>query len=115
MITTGYGTWCNHGDRDNVTVEATIADAVNGGDRDWQERMEAAGAFDRIAEDYRDAINEALPDGIALCGNDFIGLHHTDPNYTDAVGDFDIAEAIKAIDLQAIIMRHDIDEQRPQQ
>lgn len=113
MITTGYGSWNNHGDRDNVTIEASIADAVNGAHSDWHERMEAAGAFDRIAADYRKAIDDALPEGIALSGNEFIGMHHTDPHYTDSVGDFDIAGAIKGIDLQQIIMRHDIDEQRP--
>jgi hypothetical protein len=109
QITTGYGSWNNHGDRDNVTIEASIADAVNGAPRDWHERMEESGAFDRIAADYRSAIDDALPEGIALSGNEFIGMHHTDPGYTDAVGDFDIAAAIKAINLQAIIERHDVD------
>ncbi|PPS89594.1 hypothetical protein [Streptomyces sp. MH60] len=108
-ITTGYGSWVNHGDRDNVSVEASIADAVSGGPRDWLERMEESGAFDRIAADYRTAIDEALPRGISISGNEFIGLHQTDPDYTDAIGDFDIAHAICGIDLQEIIERHDVD------
>lgn len=114
QITTGYGTWCNHGDRDNVSIEATIADAVNGAPRDWHERMEAAGAFDRIADDYRAAINDALPQGVTLAGNEFIGMHHTDPGYTEEVGSVDIAETIRGVSLQEIIERHDVDEQRPQ-
>lgn len=108
-VTTGCGSWCNHGDRSNVSVEATIADAVSGADLDWLERMEATGAFDRIAADYRTAIDEALPRGISISGNEFIGLHRTDPEYTDEIADFDIGEAIRGIDLQAIINRHDVD------
>jgi len=108
-ITTSYGTWVNHGDSYNVSVEASIADAISGGDRDWRERMETSGALDRIASDYRDAIDNALPEGISIAGDEFIGLHHTDPDYTDEIGDFDIAEAIKDIDLFAIIQKHDVD------
>lgn len=108
MITTDCGTWCNHGDNSNVSVEASIADAINGGDSDWQERMETSGALERVAADYRDAINEALPDGIWLTGNDFICLHHSDPNYTDEIADFDISEAIEKIDLFEIVEKHDV-------
>ncbi|SDL27368.1 hypothetical protein [Streptomyces indicus] len=108
-VTTSYGTWANHGDRRNASVEATILDAINGGDSDWQERMETSGALDRIADDYRDAIDDALPEGISISGNEFIGLHHTDPDYTDAIGDFDIRAAIEDIDLYAIIQKHDVD------
>ncbi|SES03108.1 hypothetical protein [Streptomyces qinglanensis] len=107
--TTDYGTWCNHGDRYNVSVEASILDAINGGDSDWQQRMETSGALDRIASDYRKAIDNVLPEGISIAGNEFIGLHHTDPDYTEEIGDFDIAGAIEDIDLFAIIERHDVD------
>lgn len=109
MITTNYGAWVNHGDRYNVTIEASILDAINGGDSDWRERMETGGALDRIASDYRAAINAALPDGLYLTGDEFIGLHHSDPNYTDEVGSFDIGQAIEQIDLFEIIQKHDVD------
>lgn len=108
-VTTSYGTWVNHGDSSNVSVEASIADAINGGDSDWRERMETSGALDRIAADYRDAIDDALPEGISIAGNDFIGLHHTDPHYTDAIGDFDISAAVQGVDLWKIIEKHDVD------
>lgn len=108
-VTTGYGTWVNYGDQYNVSVEGTILTAINGGDTDWQERMEASGALARIASDYRDAIDDALPAGISISGDDFIGVHHTDPNYTEEVAEFDIAEAIRDIDLNEIIKKHDVD------
>ncbi|MEO3976287.1 hypothetical protein [Streptomyces sp. CAU 1734] len=108
-VTTGYGTWNNYGDSGNVSVEATIVDAITGGDSEWQDRMETSGALDRIAADYRDAITGTLPDGISMAGNEFIGLHHTDPDYTDEIGDFDISEAVRRVDLQAIIQKHDVD------
>lgn len=108
MITTGYGSWYNH-TQSNTSPEADILDAINGGDNDWQERMEASGALDAIASDYRDAVQAALPGGIYLSGDEFNGLHHSDPDYTDEIGDFDIKEAIERIDLTAIIQKHDID------
>lgn len=108
-VTTSYGTWVNHGDSGNVSVEATLVDAINGGDSDWQERMESSGALARIASDYRDAIEEALPEGISISGNEFIGLHRTDPEYTDEIGDFDIRGAIQGIDVWKIIQKHDVD------
>lgn len=101
--TTSIGTWCNFGDSWNTSVEATIADFLNGGDADWRERMEESGAADRIAEDYRDAVEAVLPEGISICGNEFIA---------DVDVDFDsdeIKEAIEAIDLGAIVERHDVD------
>ncbi|RPK56180.1 hypothetical protein EES43_24370 [Streptomyces sp. ADI96-02] len=108
-VTTSYGTWNNHGDSGNLSVEASIVDAINGGPSDWQERMESSGALDLIASDYRDAIEDALPAGISIAGNEFIGLHHTDPDYTDEIGDFDIREAIQDVDLWTIIQKHDVD------
>lgn len=101
--TTSIGTWCNYGDRWNTSVEATIADFLNGGDADWREAMEESGAVGRIAEDYRNAVEAVLPEGISLCGDEFIA---------DVDVDFDadeMREAIEAIDLGAIVERHDVD------
>lgn len=115
VTTTSYGTWVNHGDDSNATVEASIADAINGGDKDWRERMESSGAMDDIARDWREAINEALPEGVTLAGNDFYGpAYDADASWE---GELKIADVIKGIDLGAIIERHDIDipaEGRPQ-
>ncbi|MFD8654962.1 hypothetical protein [Streptomyces mirabilis] len=109
MTTTrGYGSWANHGDSHNVSVEATIADAVSGGDQEWRERMEDSGAFARVARDYRTAINEALPDGVCLLRNDFQGPAYED-DYTWE-GDLDIHAVVEGVDLQGIINRHDVDD-----
>lgn len=108
MITTNYGTWYNHTGF-NTSPEADIADFLNGGGSDWCQRMEAAGAVDAIASDYRDAVRAALPAGIYLAGDEFIGLHPSDPDYTDAVADFDIKAAIADIDLAPIVEKHDVD------
>lgn len=70
---TSYGSWASYGDRYNVSIEATVADAVNGGDSDWRERLQSSGAFDRIVSGYRAAIDAALPGDVALCGDEFIG------------------------------------------
>jgi hypothetical protein len=108
MITTGYGSWLNH-THYSLTVEGAIADAINGGDADWRERLDDSGAFDQIAADYRNAIQAALPDGIWLTGDEFIGRHHTDPEYSDELAEFDISAAIEAVDLFAIVERWDVD------
>lgn len=107
VTTTGYGTWNNHGDRSNLTVEATIADFINGGDDDWRERIETSGAFEKMAADYRAEINEALPDGVSLCGNEFIGPYYAAD--CDWDGDLDISGIIGSVDLGAIVERHDPD------
>lgn len=101
--TTSIGTWCNFGDHYSSSVESTVADYMNGGPNDWRKRMDESGATERIVADYRTAIDAVLPEGIALCGNEFIA---------DVDVEFDadeMTEAIEAIDLGAIIERHDID------
>jgi hypothetical protein len=103
--TTSYGNWNNRVDSANTTVESTIAAVAAGGGGDWCERMEQQGAFDRIAIQYREAINLALPDGITIAGDEFYGPYYRD---TEADG-IDIAEGIEGIDLMAIIEAHDCD------
>ncbi|MEU5959232.1 hypothetical protein [Streptomyces sp. NPDC047525] len=107
MITTGYGSWYNH-TGSNTSPEGDIADYMNGGGSDWCERMDKAGATEAIADEYREAVCTALPAGIYLTGDEFIGLHHSDPDYTDEIGDFDIRAAIEEIDLGGIVAKHDI-------
>lgn len=115
--TTSYGTWNNHGDYNNTTVEATIADVI-GGDSDWRARMEASGALDRIEVDYREAIAAALPEGIVLSGEEFYGPHYTDETIECGLTDFDdgaaISEALEGVDLMAIVEAHDVDRLRVQ-
>ena len=108
--TTSYGAWVNHGDDSNRTVEATVADYIGGGDADWRQRVESSGAFERMVDDYRAAINNALPDGVSLCGNEFYGPYHDDDCTWD--GELNISEIIDGIDLAAIVDRNDPDAQR---
>ncbi|MFH8483022.1 hypothetical protein [Streptomyces sp. NPDC018055] len=102
-----YGTWNNHGDEWNLTVGSSIVTALNGAPSDWQERMDSSGALDRIKSDYRDAINDALPDGVSLSGNEFIGPAYAE-DYTWE-GELDISATVKGVDLWKIIERHDVD------
>lgn len=103
--TTEFGTWANHGDKYNVSVEASVADAVSGGEADWRERLEASGAFAQIVAEYRDAINAALPDRVSLAGNDFYGPYYEDDHTWD--GELDIAGIVQGIDLDEIVERND--------
>jgi hypothetical protein len=103
--TTEYGTWCNIVDRYSVNVETTVMDGYFG--------SEGAEGFDfeAIVDDYRDAINEALPDSVALSGNDFIGPYyeadqHFDGYPVDRDGVLDIKAIVDSIDLNAIAERH---------
>ena len=105
--TTNYGSWTNLGDHYNISVEATVADYLNGGDSDWRERVETSGAFERMVADYRQAINDALPEGVWLTGNEFIGPYYeADQNWD---GELDIEAVIEDIDLAPIVERHDPD------
>jgi hypothetical protein len=111
--TTSYGTWNNHGDRGNVTIGATICDAVSGADSDWREAMEAAGAFDRIEDAYRAAIDAALPEGVWLSGEEFYGPYYAEDkgfsaDLLDEDGALDIAGIVESVDLYAIIERFDV-------
>ena len=113
--TTSYGTWCNRVAPFNSDVASSVADAVSGGDADWHDRMEAAGAFDAIEIEYRCAIDAALPPEISLCGEEFIGPAYdedcgdwSDYPHTE-IGDLDYAAIVEGIDLMAIVERHDVD------
>lgn len=102
--TTCIGTWCNYGDNYSTSVESTVADFLNGGTSDWREAMDESGAVDRIVEDYRAAVDAALPEGVSLCGNEFIA--DIDAEFDTQT---DIIEAIEAIDVWEIVARHDVD------
>jgi len=116
MFTTTYGHWTTLVDDNALTLERTVFEFVSGADRDWITALEESGALDRIIEDYRDEINNSLPPGVALSGNEFIGPVEHDgwegyPTTED--GDLDIAAIVESIDLSAIVERHDPDKQTP--
>lgn len=113
--TASYGTWANHGDHYSVSVEATLADYISG-DPEWRERVESTGAFAKMAAAYRAEINAALPDAVALCGDEFYGPAYPDEGEFDDYptndgGGLDISACIEqaGIDLGAIVERHDPD------
>jgi hypothetical protein len=108
MIITSYGSWNNY-THYNTCPGADILDVINGGDSEWQQRMEDTGALNAIETEWCAAIQAALPEGVTLTGDEFIGPHHADPAYSDEIAEFDIRAAIEDIDLQAIIERHDVD------
>jgi len=112
--TTEYGTWNNHGDSSALTVEASVTNYISGGDSEWVERIQSDGSFDAMVDAYRDAINEALPDGVSLNGNDFYGPYYdADTDFegypTNEDGRLDIATIIKGVDLGEIVDKHDPD------
>ncbi|GAA1096314.1 hypothetical protein [Nocardiopsis metallicus] len=113
-VTTEFGTWVNHGDRCNVSVESTFAGYIGGADPEWRERVENDGYFDSMVAAFRSEINAALPTNVALCGNDFYGPYYTadcdfDGYPTDEHGALDITEIIAGIDLEPILERYDPD------
>lgn len=110
IITTGYGTWNNHGDHYESTVEATVVSYLNLADADYFRRIEESGAFDQMVEDYRNAINDSLPDGVTLAGDQFYGPYY-EADYTWD-GGLDITSLIEDIDLGEIVERHDPDLER---
>jgi hypothetical protein len=88
--TTSYGSWQQHGDEFALTVEDTIAAAVGGYAHDFD--------LPAIAAAYRAAINDALPAGVVLAGDDFIGPYPAD--------DFDLAAVVQSVGLWPIIEAH---------
>lgn len=93
--TTSYGSWNNHGDRSALTVAQTVQEAFGS----W-----GSDGFDveAIVREYRAAINRALPEGVHLVGNEFIGPW---PQM-----DIDITACVKSVDLWPIIQRHAVEE-----
>lgn len=103
--TTNYGTWNNRVAPYSLTVENYVTDAFGSyGTDDFD--------FDAIVAEYRTAIDTALPDGVSLCGDEFIGpAYDADCDFTgyptNEDGGLDIKAIVEDIDLWAIIERHD--------
>lgn len=101
--TTSYGTWANHGGG-GLTVADSITEALG----------EFAGDYDTeaIEVEYREAINEALPDGVTLDGDEFYGPYYeADQDFDgyplDDFGGLDIKTIVEFTDFWAITERHD--------
>jgi len=104
MITTSYGTWCTRVDPYSLSVEQSVVEAL--GDFADEYDVEA------IADDYRQAINQALPPGVSLVGNEFIGPAQPSPDQFDGYPhdeySVDIRAIVDSVDFWAIAARHEI-------
>lgn len=114
--TTTYGHWTTLVDSTSTTLERTVFEFVSGADSDWLAALKNSGALDRIIDEYREAINKALPPGVVLSGDEFIGPFEHAQDAWDGYpvtedGDLDIGAIVEAIDLSAIVARHDPDKQ----
>lgn len=110
--TTSYGTWCNRVNKYSTSPDADVLDYINGGDNAWQERLEASGALELIQDEYREAINAALPDSVSLCGDEFIGPAYPEDDEfdgypTDEYGVLDFEALFEDINLEPIVERNE--------
>lgn len=110
--TTSYGTWCNRVSSYSTTPDTDVEDYIGGGDREWRELLEESGALKKIEQEYRDAIEAALPDSISLCGDEFIGPYETEEGEFDGYprdefDRLDFKAMFEDIDLAAIVDRND--------
>lgn len=104
VTTTSYGTWNNRVDPHALTVEQTVCEALVGYADEYD--------IDAIAADYRAAINEALPEGVALAGDEFVGPYY-DRDATwgpelEKDGRLDIESIVDGVDFWAIVAKHEI-------
>ena len=104
MITTSYGTWCSRVDAYALTVEQSVVESL--GDFADEYDVEA------LADDYRQAINEALPPGVSLVGDEFIGPAYPEPGQFDGYPhdqySVDIKSIVDSVDFWSIAARHEI-------
>lgn len=96
--TTDYGNWTNRVEQFSASVEDSVLAIFIDGTDGWN--------FDAIVTEYRAAINEALPDRVALVGNEFIGPYREED--CDWEGELDIKALVDEIDLMEIVKRHEI-------
>ncbi|WP_258047454.1 hypothetical protein [Streptomyces sp. SM13] len=102
-VTTPYGTWYNK------AGELTVGNSVLGAVGDFEDEFD----MDAIESDYRDAIEEALPDGVFLSGQEFTGPYYeADQDFDgypqDDNGQLDIPAIIASVDLMAIVQKHEL-------
>ena len=106
MITTSYGTWCTEADHSSTTVEDSVLKAFGSYGPE-------AFDFEAIVSGYREAINEALPSSVSLCGNEFIGPVLNEQVTNDELIELielDIKSVVDNVDFWAIVAKHEIAE-----
>jgi hypothetical protein len=108
--TTSYGNFCRRiNDGGGTMTLHDYVEAALGNHPDSD--------VDAVANDFRAAINIALPDSVQLCGDEFYGPaghevvdFEADGYPVDEDGALDIGAIIEPIDFWAIVDRHDSDE-----
>ena len=104
MITTSYGTWCSRVDPYALTVEQSVVEILD----DFSDEYDVEG----LADAWRQAINEALPPGVSLCGDEFIGPASPEPNQFDGYPhdeySVDIKSIVDSVDFWEIAARYEI-------
>lgn len=103
--TTDYGTWKNTVDGSSLTVEQTVEESFGTEGTEGYD-------IDMIVLEYRTEINQALPMGVALCGDQFYGpCYEGDQEFEgyplNEYGDLDIKSIVDKIDLWEIIKRNE--------
>lgn len=95
---TSYGTWCNRINDLETSPEGGLNDYLGGQDPDEYD-------MDSIHAAYRQAIDDALPPSISLCGDEFIGPAYPEGDEFDGYP----KDEDGALDLKAIIEGLDFD------
>jgi hypothetical protein len=89
--TRSYGYWESVVDGGGASVEHYVAETMSDFADDYD--------IDKIVDEFRAAINAALPDGVSLAGNEFLGP--VDIEWVD------INQVIDDIDFWAIMKRNE--------
>jgi hypothetical protein len=84
-----------------------VASYISDAGAEWCERAEKNGVFERMVDDYVSALQDALPEGIILSGDEITGPY-------SSCGDKDLMEQIQValtetVDLSKIVMSHDFE------
>lgn len=101
--TTSYGTWANvYGGP--ITIKDEIDEALD-------DCVDEYAASDVIALAYENAINQALPPGADLIGDEFYGPAFPEPGEFDAYpcdsdGELDLVTIVQSVDLWKVIDQH---------
>ena len=103
--TTSYGTWTNRVEQYSADFETYVMEAFGS---EGPEGFD----FDAIVADYREAINDALPDSVSLCGSEFIGPYESEDwaaaGYpTDEYDRLDIKAIVETVDFWEIAAKHE--------
>jgi len=101
--TTVYGVFYRYA---GVSAPSDVITSYLSGDTQFSELCVLSGAYDDMVSDYTDALSAALPDDIVLAGSELIGPAD-DRYYTENIHD-KIREAIDSVDVDAIIIQHDV-------